>query len=365
MSFFVKGNGITGATAYKLYKKISGNLVDFKSPTNAPAGVWTYDSSNNTWVMKDSEYMNIRWHFVLTAGTTITWSFVATNVQGTLVATLRDSANTTLSSPTKNADGVTHSLTYTVPSDGEYSVRIAGATAPNSAVISNMTVMTGVGDQYILIDTQDASGKVIKHIFNNPGYISDNGEVITTGTLATDKYHSDILPISSLANGPDGYCVGAFDLDYTEFPKICFFEGPTIDTYLGSVNIDGGLSRTLTVEQVISHANDAKYVAFNSDNEITAIDGKDVVYISLGFIFALADYPEQLPAGETHILVVKAIGEGGVDANGDNIIYEDSDYSNEVEYTATGGNTAGGGDSTGSGGVGGNTPTPTPGAGNM
>lgn len=46
-----------------------------------------------------------------------------------------------------------------------------------------------------------------------------------------------------------------------------------------------------------------------------------------------------LPAGQTHYLVVKAIGEGGVDLDGDGIIYSDSDYGgdadgNPLEYTA-------------------------------
>ena len=46
----------------------------------------------------------------------------------------------------------------------------------------------------------------------------------------------------------------------------------------------------------------------------------------------LTDFWQVLTAGETHQLVVKAIGEGGVDLNGDNIIYADSDYSNDVGF---------------------------------
>ena len=42
--------------------------------------------------------------------------------------------------------------------------------------------------------------------------------------------------------------------------------------------------------------------------------------------FRLDEYTSKLPEGETHQLVVKALGEGGVDLNGDGVIYEDSEY---------------------------------------
>lgn len=84
----------------------------------------------------------------------------------------------------------------------------------------------------------------------------------------------------------------------------------------------------------LAKENNATHVAFFS---ITTASPLEVV-LPNKINFRLDDYANKLPAGQTHQLVVKAIGEGGEDLDGDGKIYADSDYGGDVngdplEYT--------------------------------
>ena len=195
-------------------------------------------------------------------------------------------------------------------------------------------LFTKSGDSYTLIDTVEEKNVVVKNTFGNKGYIDNSGNLVDNVNAAYEKYHSDMFNINELANGPGGYCVGAFDSSYNEYPKICFFADNTLGSFIKGVFVNEGVGDTLTVEQIRAYANGAKYVIFNSDTEKVTDSGQDVVYTYKGFEFDLEKY--EFPNG-TNYLVVKAIGEGGVDINGDGKIYTDSDYGgdangNPLEY---------------------------------
>ena len=200
-------------------------------------------------------------------------------------------------------------------------------------------LFTKSGDSYTLIDTVEEKNIVVKNTFGNKGYIDNSGNLVSGTNDAYEKFHSDMFNINELANGQGGYCVGAFDISYTNYPKICFFADNTLGSFIKGVfvnEISGTDDRiTITAEQIRAYANGAKYVIFNSDVERTTESGEDVVYTYKGFEFDLEKY--EFPSG-TNYLVVKAVGEGGVDINGDGKIYTDSDYGGDVngnplEYT--------------------------------
>ncbi len=157
MGTFVKGNAVTNATSYDLFEKNDGNLIDFANPSNVPSsGCWTWDSANNQWVCLNSNAENIRWEFNLTAGMTIVWTFDIEVDEGSssIYATVRNSSNAVKASGYLTKNTTEYTLSYTAEEDGTHSVRLGGATATNSARVSNMSVREeGVELGYSLLAT--------------------------------------------------------------------------------------------------------------------------------------------------------------------------------------------------------------------
>lgn len=118
---------------------------------------------------------------------------------------------------------------------------------------------------------------IIKYSFANDGYIDNEGQVVSKD----EKHHTDIIPIASLVNN-NGYCVGVFDVYYAEYPKVVFFSGNTIDTFIRGFSISEiSHKEKLTAEEVkylASLVPGATHVAFNSDYEAGGIDS-DYVYV--------------------------------------------------------------------------------------
>lgn len=117
----------------------------------------------------------------------------------------------------------------------------------------------------------------------------------------------------------------------------------TFEDMEGDPDIGGGVG--FEWENIKAYAENlhAKYIIL-SGVESSDPEHPNWVYFTDKIFFCLDAYPEELPEGETHYLVVKAIGEsdGTVDTNNDGIIYIDSDHGGKnhpsqplepVEYT--------------------------------
>ena len=133
-----------------------------------------------------------------------------------------------------------------------------------------------------LIDVTDGA---VKLTFDNYGYISNDGFVVKNGN-GSGRHYSNLIAISDLANGPDGYCVQEFDT-YEEYPKVLFFSGNSMDTLIrGFTRTEIGDKDTLTVEDIKALAatvDGEMYVAFNSDYE-DEFKKEDYVYVVEGAI---------------------------------------------------------------------------------
>lgn len=176
----------------------------------------------------------------------------------------------------------------------------------------------------------------IKPVGNVPfGY--EGERIASNGTIETTEL--------SIAH-TDMYDVADFDeTDYTN-PCVCLYapNGDALEQVLflyGEKDNFSSFIRSYAFEELndltedtlsgghiveLAKSNNANYVAFCSD---TSANQPEVI-LPNKICFRLDDHPFEV--GE-HTLYVEAIGEGGEDTDGDGIIYEGSDRSNEVTYT--------------------------------
>lgn len=153
---------------------------------------------------------------------------------------------------------------------------------------------------------------------------------LTSNTDWVNELVTDFILVDHLANNKDNMCALVHpDSSDSSRVVIAFYKtndgstfvtGATYNEWMNSVGV--------TAEDVKLSAESAgaKYVRFSSPKNETV---PCYVCFTNEILFPLDDL--KLDVG-THQLVVKAIGEGDVDLNGDGTIYQDSDYSNEVEY---------------------------------
>lgn len=118
---------------------------------------------------------------------------------------------------------------------------------------------------------------ITKMSFTNAGYIQSNG-TIAPENIRGGKAYTDIIPISKLADGDGGFCVQDFDT-YDNYPKVIFFSGNTLDTFIkGVTRPEFGDKDKLTVAEIVALAPiGATHVAFNSDYEEEVVE--DFVYV--------------------------------------------------------------------------------------
>lgn len=166
---------------------------------------------------------------------------------------------------------------------------------------------------------------------------TDKGQITQDGTLMSfDKWvNSGFIDVTDLANNDKGYCtrVNGYEAEYVF--HLGFYADKNYALFVGgkSYRSDDYVHQkdhktTITAEEIKSLAEEygAKYVIICSD---TAYEGCEELLVTFTneINFRLDDLG--LPFG-THSLLVKAIGEGDVDLDGDGIIYEDSEYGGDV-----------------------------------
>ena len=188
-------------------------------------------------------------------------------------------------------------------------------------------------------EVASAGVQLTKLKFTNEGYYDYEGKwYIDQGIGARS---TDFIPLTALANDSDGYCLRYLEPGAPEYPKAVFFSKNF--TFMGAASIyvlqmGNETATAFTVDQIKNSMSDmevnaagAAYVVFISGRGDDYSGANDSVTIK-GIYFNL-DEVQGLASGTTHSLVVKAIGEGGTDINGDGIIYTDSGYSNAVTWT--------------------------------
>ena len=157
---FIKGNNVANATSYELLEN-KNELIDFSKPTNIPAGYWAKDEANNTYVMTNADYANLRWDFELEGGVTYLFSYTFSELNGRAQATMRSPSNATLFTLSAIIDGTnshyeagTYSHEYAPAESGTYSFRICGLGETNSGILTNASVsVVGATDNYVPLTT--------------------------------------------------------------------------------------------------------------------------------------------------------------------------------------------------------------------
>lgn len=196
---------------------------------------------------------------------------------------------------------------------------VRGAAIPNATAYN---LMKKTGDAYHTIAIQPVN----KSLAIDYGYITSEG--IPGGEMKygfSDFINVDSLPkTEGILSFSGVVTVSSYGSeDYSDFLGI---------QSVGSGSLEGGNATGVTVDAATlkSYSNNVKFIV---------LSGEKTMSMSYSEIFfCLDDYADLLPAGQTHHLVVKAIGEGGVDLDGDGIIYSDSDYGGDadgkpLEYT--------------------------------
>lgn len=123
------------------------------------------------------------------------------------------------------------------------------------------------------------------YLFKNNGYIDSNGQVV----YMPEKHHTDIIEIDKLVDF-NGYCVQHFDINYTDYPKILFFSGNSLDSFISGLTVTelGGKDKLTAAEikDLAANVVGATHVAFNSDYE--SGEG-DHVYVNDGTYYLELD----------------------------------------------------------------------------
>ncbi len=163
-----------------------------------------------------------------------------------------------------------------------------------------------------------------ENIFIVDGYIDSQGRLQEGHAEAC---YTNFIHVDALENEPiSGAC---FYVSPTSSVKaVNFYEDADETTFVGAMPYDDTMLGTHGVYDVkyCAEAFGAKYIRFSG-----LADEQNFVCFTNNIFFALDQYKDKLPKGETHHLVVQAIGEGGVDLDGDGVIYADSDYGGKAD----------------------------------
>lgn len=132
----------------------------------------------------------------------------------------------------------------------------------------------GITKQAVFVVNGNTIYSDIKHrtklSFTENGVIDANGTVQTSGSAYAEKHHTNIVALSDLIDGLDGYCVGHFDT-YTHYPKILFFSDGSLSSFISGLTASQiGNKETLTaaeIQALAKNVSGATHVAFNSDYE--------------------------------------------------------------------------------------------------
>ena len=193
---------------------------------------------------------------------------------------------------------------------------VKGAAVENAKSYKLLKV---VNDQYTDIGEQSI-GKQTDGFTN--GYVDSNGAFVNDENIGWKR--TGFIHIDKLAD-VDGACVMLTpDSDSTiNYCVANFYADDDAGTFVGGLTYSDMNSVGFTAADVVYYAEskNAKYVVFSCRWQGT---GSLWVNLTDAIFFCLDEYADILTAGESHTLVVQAIGDG------DN--YEDSDYSNEVEH---------------------------------
>lgn len=185
---------------------------------------------------------------------------------------------------------------------------------------------------YELIEKiEPVAGEATTNTYSDAGYVLASTGALT-GSTSTWVY-SPFIKLSELADNADGICVEKF-ISHGTVAAISYYTEADFNSWLSAMTFAQVGKASATAEAVRSNAPDgAVYVVFSTDGskatlEVTTAasgDGETTYEVratknEINFeVSALG-----LSAGN-HTLVVKAKADG----------YEDSDYSNELVYTAT------------------------------
>ena len=193
---------------------------------------------------------------------------------------------------------------------------------------------------YTEIATKNISNGSLNYEY--AGRLDSDGDIVADGSVYIWK-RSEFINIEDLENGSDGWCVWVENTSQNAVEiKAEFYEpsGYNGKNCVGYIRYEGKEGTPLTAEEIKSIAANfptAKWIVFYLD--FSSPDAKDIIHVTTSINFALDNYKDKLAAGENHLLVVQAIGEGGVDTDGDGVIWKDSEYclgedGNPLTYTA-------------------------------
>lgn len=188
-----------------------------------------------------------------------------------------------------------------------------------------------VGDDYEFIANQQI-GKI--DLFE-PGGIDSNGQ-----PDESDRNRTSFIHVSQLVDDPSVHkCVntGMFIPESTH-PVVIFYCRNNYSSFRTYLTYDDLSDVGSTAEKIKEYARKqgANFVIFCFESQALS----PWVNLTNDIFFNLDAYENALTAGQTHQLVVKAIGEGDTDIDGDGIIYEDSEYGgdengNPLDYNHT------------------------------
>lgn len=210
-------------------------------------------------------------------------------------------------------------------------ITIKGNGVPNAKGYELRMKYTDQGTpEYPLIDFKMV-GKVKYDIQD---YVDSNG-----GFVANLSYwrRTDFVDVNELANDELGFCVTVNGEQYDTLNYAFYSEKNVASFIKGSMVTEGENSPTmLEAYDLQDKAREcgAKYIVFCSDTQYEDCP-ELVVNLKNHINFNLDDYEDFFNSWDVQEfeLIVKAIGEGDIDTDGDGIIYADSDYSNVVVHS--------------------------------
>lgn len=167
---------------------------------------------------------------------------------------------------------------------------------------------------YVHIDTKRA-GMVS---FQNKGYIDSNGQPVSSDFQGLEFRRTDMFHINDLSNDENEECCSRWSTNENVIAIAAYSRKDDYSSFVAGYRFYD-FSNTRNAETLKKIIGDY-YVVFVQANPQILVSLKNDLN------FRLDDYSDKLEEGQTHTLVVRAIGDG--------VNYSNSDYSNEINYTA-------------------------------
>lgn len=183
------------------------------------------------------------------------------------------------------------------------------------------------GAAYVLIDKKIVG----KTKYDLGGFITASGEIQTK--LYNYWRYTEMIDVNDLADDERGGCVMVNGDAYPSKLHIAYYttKDDTNSFVYGDFYGDKTNHRTvLKAADIKAKAQEkgAKYVVFCTDTQALEGDSETELAVNLGanINFNLSGCADKLLEGSVHTLVVRALGDG--------VNYSNSEYSNEIIYTA-------------------------------